>query len=53
VGALGVAAMAFTHFGVDLPLSQTPPRRFDPRKVDPAARRAWAQAVARARFTAD
>jgi glycerol kinase len=47
VGALGVAAMAFTHFGVDMPLTRTPPRRFTPgpRPADTL----WPDALRKAR----
>lgn len=51
VGALGVAAMAFTHFGIDLPPDLSPPRRFEPQGDASAARRDWATAVRRARWT--
>lgn len=49
VGALGVAAMAFTHFGIALPLDTLPPRSFAPQGTAETARAQWRRAVARAR----
>lgn len=51
MGALGVAAMAFTHFGIALATDGAPPRHFLPHRTgERAARRAaWHRAVSRAR----
>ena len=45
VGALGVAAMAFTHFGVDMPLNTAPQRRFTPQADCSDLRDQWAAAI--------
>ena len=50
VGALRAAAMAFTHFGIVLPLETTAPRRFTPRGTAEALRAEWAAAIRRARL---
>lgn len=51
VGALGVAAMAFTHFGVTLPFEASKARRFTPLTDRHAGREAWKAAIAKARAT--
>lgn len=50
VGALGAAAMAFTHFGVDMPLGADAATPFAPAMENRvAAREAWKAAVKKAR----
>lgn len=49
VGALGAAAMAFTHFGVAMPLEAEAPESFRPRSDSSGKRAAWKAAVAKAR----
>lgn len=50
VGALGAAAMAFGHFGIQLPASQDLSRRFLPSGGNPQAlRRQWAEALRKTR----
>ncbi len=49
LGALGAAAMAFTHFGITPDLNRQSPRRFTPRADRSADRDRWRQAVAQAR----
>lgn len=49
VGALGVAAMAFTHFGIDMPFETDPPETFAPFSESSAKRSAWKAAIRKAR----
>lgn len=49
VGALGVAAMAFSHLGHLMPLDPAPPARFAPTAESGELRARWGRAVARAR----
>ncbi len=50
VGALGVAAMAFTHFGVAMPLESQAPEIFEPDGTSMVGKRAsWQRAVRQAR----
>jgi glycerol kinase len=50
VGALGAAAMAFSHFGIDLPLDTETPEIFLPGAVEnQGARLVWRSAIKRAR----
>ncbi len=48
VGAIGAAAMAFSHFGVALP-DKAPPRVFEPRRSMKTSREDWSIALRRAR----
>lgn len=48
VGALGAAAMAFTHFGIDMALGGQG-RRFDPQQDAGTDRALWAAALRKAR----
>lgn len=49
VGALGAAAMAFTHFGIAMPLETESPEMFTPRNESAAKRAEWSAAVRKAR----
>ena len=49
VGALGVAAMAFTHFGVTMPLETEAPETFQPKVATVEKRLNWKTAIKKAR----